>query len=179
MTNTVVGVFNDFTAAVNTTADLVGAGFRKEDISVVAQDQKGEYAKFLEAETNPDASSNVGAGALVGGLSGLLLGLAALAIPGIGPVIAAGPLAAAITGATLGAATGSLVGALHGLGVPDFEAKAYDQGIREGNTLVIVRAAENAVPRAIEILRQHRAVQVDRHSAQYSAQSAPYSESSR
>src|SRR5262245_18558291 len=100
---------------------------------------------------------------LVGGLSGLLLGLAALAIPHIGPVISDGPLAAAITGATLGAATGSLVGALHGLGVPDFEAKAYDQGFREGNTLVIVRAAENEVPRAIEIMRQHHAIQVDRH----------------
>ena len=71
MTTTIVGVFNDFTAAVNTTPDLVGAGFPKEDISVVAQDQKGEYAKFLDAEANPDASSNVGTGAMVGGLGGL------------------------------------------------------------------------------------------------------------
>lgn len=166
MTNTLVGVFDDFTAALNTTPDLVNAGFRKEDISVVAQDQKGEYAKFLDAEANPDASSNVGTGALVGGLGGLLIGLAALAIPGIGPVIAAGPLAAVFTGATLGAATGSLVGALNGMGVPEFEAKAYDQGLREGSTLVIVKAAENQIPRAIEIMRQHRAVQVDHHRPQ-------------
>jgi len=163
MASTVVGVFNDFTAAVNTTPDLVAAGLRKEDISVVTQDRKGEYAKFLEAETNPDASSNVGTGAMIGGLGGLLIGLAALAIPGIGPVIAAGPLAAVFTGTALGAATGSLVGALNTVGVPEFEAKAYDQGIREGNTLVIAKAAESEVPRAIEIMRQHRAVQVDHH----------------
>src|SRR5581483_9934668 len=123
MTSTVVGVFDDFTAAINATPDLVGAGFRKEDISVVAQDQKGEYARFLDAEANPDASSNVGTGALVGGVGGLLIGLAALAIPGIGPIVAAGPLAAALGGAAIGVATGSFVGALNGMGVPEFEAK--------------------------------------------------------
>jgi uncharacterized membrane protein len=163
---TIVGVFDDFTAALNTTPDLVSAGFPKEDISVVAADHKGEYAKFLNTEANPDGSSNVGTGAVVGGLSGLLIGLAALAIPGIGPVIAAGPLAAAFTGAALGAVTGSFVGALNGLGVPEFEAKAYDQGVREGSTLVIVRAGENQVLRAIEIMRQHRAIRVDQHGGQ-------------
>jgi len=166
MTSTVVGVFDDFTAAINATPDLVGAGFRKEDISVVAQDQKGEYARFLDAEANPDASSNVGTGALVGGVGGLLIGLAALAIPGIGPIVAAGPLAAALGGAAIGVATGSFVGALNGMGVPEFEAKAYDQGVREGGTLVLVKAAENEVPRAIEILRQHRAVRIDHHNTQ-------------
>jgi len=166
MTTTIVGVFDDFTAAVNATPDLVSAGFPKETISVVAQDHKGEYAKFLNTETSSDVGSNVTTGAVVGGLGGLLVGLAALAIPGLGPVIAAGPLATAFAGAALGAATGSFVGALNGLGVPEFEAKAYDQGVREGGTLVIVRAEENQVPQAVEILRQHRAIQVDQHRGQ-------------
>ncbi len=168
MTSTVVGVFDDFTAAVDTTPDLVGAGFRKEDISVVAQDQKGEYARFIDAEANPNASSNVGTGAMVGGIGGLLVGLAALAIPGIGPIVAAGPLAAVFTGAAVGAATGSLVGALNGMGVPEFEAKAYDQGVREGSTLVLVKATGNEVSRADEIMRRHHAVRIDHHNTQSS-----------
>src|SRR5258705_4760972 len=98
---TIVGVFDDFTAAINAILALVDAVVDGHPISIVAQDNKGEYAKFLQAETLPEGHSHVGVGAAVGGISGLLLGLATLAIPGIGPAIAAGPLIAAITGTTL------------------------------------------------------------------------------
>jgi uncharacterized membrane protein len=78
-------------------------------------------------------------------------------------VIAAGPLAAAFAGAAIGAATGSLVGALNRSGVPEFETKAYDQGIREGSTLVIVSATDDLVNHVIEVMRQHYAVRIDQY----------------
>jgi len=161
MTTTVIGVFSDFTAAMNTSPDLASAGFAREDISIVAQDSKGEYAKFVNAQTLPESETRVETGAAIGGVGGFLLGLAALAIPGIGPVIAAGPLVMAFAGATLGAVGGSLVGALNGLGIPEFEAKAYDQGVREGSTLVIVHSPAYLVAKATDIMHQHYAVRVD------------------
>jgi hypothetical protein len=166
MSTTVVGVFSDFTAALNTSPELASAGFAREDVSIVAQDSKGEYAKFVKAETLPEPESGVGTGATIGGIGGFLLGLAAFAIPGIGPIVAAGPLVTAFAGATIGALGGSLVGALNGLGVPEFEAKAYDQGVREGSTLVIVHAPEHLVTKAIDIMKEHRAVRVDVHRSQ-------------
>ncbi len=166
MTTMVIGVFSDFTAALNTSPELAAAGFAREDISIVAQDSKGEYAKFANAHALPESETGVGTGAAIGGVGGFLLGLAAFAIPGIGPVIAAGPLVMAFAGATLGAVSGSLVGALNGLGVPEFEAKAYDQGVREGSTLVIVRAPAHLVTQATDIMRQHHAVRVDVHHGQ-------------
>jgi hypothetical protein len=141
----------------------VSLGVAQQDISTVAQDSNGEYAKFLRAEANTDSGSHVGASVAVGSIGGLVLGLAALSIPGLGPVIAAGPLAAAFAGAAIGAATGSLVGALNGSGVPEFEAKAYDQGIREGSTLVIVSATDDLVNHVIEVMRQHYAVWIDQY----------------
>ena len=166
MTTTVIGVFSDFTAAINASPDLASAGFAREDISIVAQDSKGEYAKFVNAQTLPEPETGVETGAAIGGVGGFLLGLAAFAIPGIGPVIAAGPLVMAFAGATLGAVGGSLVGALNGLGVPEFEAKAYDQGVREGSTLVIVHPPAHLVTQAADIMRQHHAVRVDVHHGQ-------------
>ncbi len=162
---TLVGVFDDFTAAINTIPALVEAGVDGHSISTVAQDNKGEYARFLQAEALPEEHSHVGVGAAVGGISGLLLGLATLAIPGLGPAIAAGPLVAAITGTTLGAATGGLLGALNGMGVPDFEAKTYDQGVREGSTLLIVQARPELVAPVSAILREHHAVRIDQHQS--------------
>jgi hypothetical protein len=169
MTTTIVGIFSDFTAALNTSPELASAGFAREDISIVAQDSKGEYAKFVNAETMPEPETGVGTGAAIGGIGGFLLGLAVFAIPGIGPVIAAGPLVTAFAGATIGALGGSLVGALNGLGVPEFEAKTYDQGVREGSTLVIVRAPTHLVTQATDIMRQHHAVRVDVHHNQADA----------
>ena len=169
MATTVIGVFSDFTAAVNTSPELASAGFAHEDISIIAQDNKGEYAKFVKAQSLPESETGIGTGAAIGGIGGFLLGLAAFAIPGIGPVVAAGPLAMAFAGATLGVVGGSLVGALNGLGVPEFEAKAYDQGVREGSTLVIVHSPAHLVTQAADIMRHHHAVRVDIHQGQENA----------
>ena len=108
MSTTVVGVFSDFTAALNTSPELASAGFAREDVSIVAQDSKGEYAKFVNAETLPEPETGVGTGATVGGIGGFLLGLAAFAIPGIGPIVAAGPLVTAFAGATTGQRSATL-----------------------------------------------------------------------
>ena len=172
-----IGRFADFTQALKTIPDLASIGVGRHDISTVAQDSKGEYAKFLRteaAEANGEEDSHIGIGAALGGIGGLLLGLAALSIPGIGPAIAAGPLAVALAGATIGTATGGLVGALNGLGVPEFEAKAYDEGIREGGTLLIARMSDDLLSLATEILREHHALQIDQfpHQMRYEGEAA-------
>lgn len=169
MSTTVVGVFSDFTAAVNVSPELVSIGCAREDISVVTQDNKGEYAKFVDAQTLSAPETEVGTGAAIGGIGGFLLGLAAFAIPGIGPVVAAGPLVTAFAGATLGAVGGGLIGALNGLGIPELEAKTYDQGVREGSTLVVVRVAEPLVSQVTDTLKRYHALRVDVHHNQTEA----------
>jgi uncharacterized membrane protein len=162
---TIVGIFDDFTAALNAIPFIIEAGVDKHAISTVAQDNKGEYSRFLQAETLPEGQSHIGADAAIGGISGLLLGLAALTIPGVGLAVAVGPLATAIAGAAVGAATGTLIGALNGLGIPEFEAKNYDQGVREGSTLLIVQTPVELEDRVTAILREHQAVRVDHHQS--------------
>ncbi len=148
MVKTVIGVFNDFTAALNATLDLVSVGLPRKDISMIASDTK----------------SHIGTDMALGGLGGQLLGMAALAIPGTGVLMAAGPLATALAGTTVGAVTGGLVGALSGMGVPQHEARAYEAGLREGHSLIVVRAEDVMVVQAMEILRYHRAVHVSMRS---------------
>jgi uncharacterized protein (TIGR02271 family) len=96
-----------------------------------------------------------------------LLGLGALAIPGIGPVVAAGPLAAALTGAGIGAATGGIVGALTDVGIPDEEAHMYSESIRRGNTLVVAQVTDSRVNEAAQIMERGGLVDLDRHSKQW------------
>ena len=165
MAKTVAGVFDDFTAAVNTLPDLVSAGFPREDISVVTPDTKGEYAQYLNAQAARPVAEDAGVGAVLGGLGGFLLSLGALTVPGIGPIVAAGPLFTALAGALVGAEAGTLMGVLHGMGVADYEAKAHADKVREGHTLVVVRAEESMVGRAQEILQQHRALNLEQRSA--------------
>jgi hypothetical protein len=119
---TVVGTYDNIQTAYAVANDLISAGYSRNDISVVASDAKNEYAPYTEAnyvDSTDDVAKGAGIGAAIGGLGGLLVGLGALAIPGVGPVIAAGPLLAALTGAGVGAVTGGIVGALVDLGIPD------------------------------------------------------------
>jgi hypothetical protein len=130
MAKTVVGLFDDFNDAQRVVQELTNAGFSRNDISLVANDARGEYAGLsrsvgggkMDKTEAEQAGSGALAGAGVGAALGLLAGLAALAIPGIGPVIAAGPIATALgstaIGAGLGAAAGGLVGPLVDAGVP-------------------------------------------------------------
>jgi len=165
MDKIVVGVFNDFTAAKLMAPELITAGIPKDAISVMAPDTSAESARYFAPSTgtSSDTSPDVGTSAVLGGLGGILLGAAALAIPGLGLLVAVGPLATLIAGATAGAMTGGLIGALSGMGIPEHEAKAYEAGVREGHSHVFVRTTAANVDRVTEIMRGRHVMRVDTH----------------
>jgi hypothetical protein len=182
MTRTVVALFDDFNDANAALRELVDNGFSRDDISLMASDQKGEYGRYIETSGEDVEASGAaqgagvgaGIGAAIGGLGGLLIGLGALTIPGIGPVIAAGPLAAALTGlagagagAVAGGVAGGLIGALGDMGVPEETAQYYAEGVRRGGHLVTARAADHLTDRAVEILNRHNPVDVNERAAQW------------
>ncbi len=154
MTKSVVGLFRDPIEAQVAVRDLEQAGFDHSNISVVTHQATHQRSTTDAGEH----TSGTIKGAAIGGVAGALLGLAALAIPGIGPVLAAGPLAAALTGAGVGAATGGMFAALSELGVPEHETEYWAEGIRGGGSLVIVHATEETGDRAQSILDRHGAV---------------------
>lgn len=119
---------------------LVQNGFRVEDISVLMADNVGtkDFATEKHTKAPEGATTGAVAGGIAGGTLGLLAGLGALAIPGIGPLLAAGPLVAALAGVGAGGAVGGLIGALTGLGIPEFEAKRYEGMIRSGGILLSI-----------------------------------------
>jgi hypothetical protein len=121
-------------------AELRAAGFRNNDISALLPDKRTNRDFAHEHHTKaPEGAATGGAAGLgVGAALGWLAGIGALAIPGVGPFIAAGPIMAALGGAAVGSAAGGLIGALVGMGIPEFEAKRYDAKIREGNILISV-----------------------------------------
>jgi hypothetical protein len=124
---------------------LKSAGFSNNDISALLPDKRG--TKDFAHEHNTKAPEGAAAGGVaglgVGAALGWLAGIGALAIPGVGPFIAAGPIMAALGGAALGTATGGIIGALVGMGIPEFEAKRYDAKIREGNILISVHTEDS------------------------------------
>ncbi len=124
MPKTVIGLMDNIGAAQSVVKDLLASGIDRDDIGFMANEK---HAAPARTETTDDSAASgalagAGAGAAVGGIAGLALSLATLAIPGIGPILAAGPIAAALTGAGLGAVTGGLIGGLTNLGVPEAEA---------------------------------------------------------
>jgi len=154
---TVVGTYDNIETAYAAANDLISAGYNRNDISVVANDRDSAYAPYVtttaKVKTSDDVGAGAGIGAAIGGIGGLLVGLGALAIPGIGPVIAAGPLLAALTGAGVGAVAGGIVGALVDLGIPNDEANLYAEGLHRGDILVIAQvpdASANAVTRIMD-----------------------------
>jgi hypothetical protein len=176
MAKTVIGLFDTHLEAQNVVQDLVNGGFRRDQISLVARDNEtSAYDERQVGDTESAAGDGAGAGAVggtvLGGTLGLLIGTGLLVIPGVGPVLAAGPLAAAIgtttaavgataLGAGIGAATGGLVGGLIGAGVPDEDANYYAEGVRRGGTLVTVSAEDNMADRAYSIMQQNGAINV-------------------
>jgi uncharacterized membrane protein len=165
MAKTVVGLFDDFSEAQRVVQELVNNGFAREDISLAANDAAGEYTKETASSGMSGTAIGAGTGAVLGGIGGLLVGLGTLAIPGIGPIVAAGPLIATLTGAGVGAVAGGLIGALTDIGVPEEEAGYYAEGVRRGGTLVTVRAEDHLADRAVEIMERHDAVDVDQRAA--------------
>jgi len=123
-------------------SELRAAGFRNSDVSVLMQETPGNKSLAHEAHTKaPEgAATGAGAGAVVGGVLGWLIGIGALAVPGIGPFIAAGPIVAALAGVGAAGAAGGLIGALVGVGIPEYEAKQYEGRLRKGHLLLSVHS---------------------------------------
>lgn len=122
--------------------DLRTAGFSNNDISALLPDKSStkEFAHKKGTKAPEGAVTGVGTGGVLGGALGWLVGIGALAIPGVGPFVAAGPIMAALSGAAVGATAGGLIGALVGMGIPEFEAKRYESRIREGRILIAVHS---------------------------------------
>jgi hypothetical protein len=160
---TIVGMYDHFENARQVVQELVNSGIDRARISLIAGDREGRYATDLKRDVDDGDTIAGGAatGAVVGGLGGLLLGLGALAIPGIGPVIAAGPIVSTLVGAGVGAAVGGLVGALVAAGVPEEQAGYYAEGVRRGSTLVTAEVAEERVDEVVRIMERHHPIDVD------------------
>jgi len=155
MKTTVSALYDNRTDAANAVRALTDSGILRDDISVVASDAAGEYSQYHGQDMPADDTlEGVASGALIGGL-------AALAIPGIGPVIAAGPIAAAVAGAGIGAVTGGIVGALVDLGVDEDSAGYYAEGVRRGGTLVTVHVDERMASGVAELLDDYDPVDLE------------------
>jgi len=133
------------TQAITIVDQLKAAGFSHNDISVLFPDKTGtkDFAHEQHTKAPEGAATGAGTGGVLGGALGWLVGIGALAIPGLGPFIAAGPILAALSGAAAGAALGGVAGALIGLGIPEYEAKRYEGKIKEGNILISVHTEDS------------------------------------
>jgi len=141
----VFAIVDSTTRAEQIVERLQSSGFSSSDISVLLPDVHGKHDMgHVKASKAPEGATTGGlTGGVAGGVLGLLAGIGALAIPGVGPFIAAGPIMAALGGASIGAATGGLVGGLVGMGIPEIEAKRYENKLREGNFLIAVDVDDN------------------------------------
>src|SRR3954471_24219124 len=148
----VFGIFSTQAQAEQGVDALQAAGFRSDDISVLAPDK--QTSKEFAAEKNTKAPEGTTTGGALGGTLGLLAGIGALAIPGLGPFIAAGPIMGTLAGLGVGATTGGLIGALVGMGIPEYEAKRYEGRVKEGSILVSVHCDDSDwVSKAKDILK--------------------------
>jgi uncharacterized membrane protein len=171
MAKTIVGSFDSFEEARRVVDELRQQGFSQEDISIVANNAAGQYSTEEASEPSAKvsdagagAASGAAAGGLIGGAAGLIVGLMGLAIPGIGPIVAAGPLAATLAGAGVGAVAGGLIGGLTGAGVPEDEAQVYAEAVRRGGALVTVRAEDARAELAASTMRNCGAVDIERRA---------------
>jgi uncharacterized protein (TIGR02271 family) len=170
MAKTIVALYDDFSDAQRAVNELVNSGIARDDISIVANDATGEYGQHLDVDRDEGTSGTMagaGIGAVLGGIGGLLIGLGALAIPGIGPVIAAGPIVTTLAGAGIGAVAGGLVGALVDLGVPEEEAHYYAEGVRRGGSLVTVTTSDAMAEEVVDILENYDPVDIEERATQW------------
>ena len=181
MIKTLVGSFDSASDATNAAHELRAAGFMDDDVNVVANDaRRTDVATPTRAEPaadvgmSDDAASGAATGAIaggaIGGAAGLAVGLMGLAIPGIGAILAAGPIVAALTGAGAGAVAGGLIGALTDLGIDETQAEYYAEAVRRGAALVTVRADESRVDEVQRILRNHAAFDIEDRVVQWKSE---------
>ena len=145
MERAVICLVRDVGQAEQIAVQLRNAGFAPDSVSVLFPDKQGtrDFAHEQNTKAPEGAAAGAGAGGLLGGGLGWLVGIGALAIPGLGPFIAAGPLLAALSGAAVGATVGGLTGALVGMGLPEYEAKQYEGKIKDGNILISVHTEDS------------------------------------
>jgi len=157
MSKAVFCIAKSETQAEQIVSVLKAKGFQRDDISVLFPDKTGscDFAYEQGMKAPEGAAAGATTGGVLGGGFGWLMGIGSLAIPGVGPFIAAGPIMAALAGAAVGAAAGGVTGALVGMGIPEYEAKRYDGKVRAGNVLISVHAEDSdEVSRAKEIFEQ-------------------------
>ena len=150
----VIGLVSTQAQAETIIDELGRAGIPSTDVSVLLPNKQGtrDFAHEKNTKAPEGAVTGASAGGVLGGTLGLLAGIGALAIPGVGPLIAAGPIMAALSGAAAGAAVGGVAGALVGMGIPEVEAKQYESKIKDGNILLSVHAEGDRIKKAKQIL---------------------------
>src|ERR1700730_476990 len=145
MAKAVFGIAKSESQAIAIADQLKAAGFSENDMSVLFPDKQGtrDFAHEQHTKAPEGAATGAGSGAVLGGALGWMVGIGALAIPGLGPFIAAGPIMATLAGAAGGAAAGGLTGALIGMGIPEYEAKRYEGKVKDGNILLSVHTEDS------------------------------------
>ena len=168
MSKTVTRLFDSYSDATTVVRELESIGVPHSEISIVANNAHGEHDGVND---DGDVTRGASTGAALGGAGGLLAGLGLLAIPGLGPIVAAGWLAATAAGAAIGAlggaATGGIVGALKNAGHTDEEANVYSEGVRRGGTLVSAKVDDDSVAQAEAIMDRNRSVDAATRGAAY------------
>jgi hypothetical protein len=153
----VFGLYPSVARAEQAVDALVSAGFSNSDVSVLLADNQSSKDFAHEKQTKAPEGTTIGvaAGGTIGGTLGLLAGIGALAIPGVGPFIAAGPIMGALAGLGVGGAVGGLVGALAGMGIPEYEAKRYEARLKDGGILLSVHCdTSEEITRAKDVLKR-------------------------
>jgi len=177
----VFGIYRDRVEVERAVDSLIAAGFRAEDISVLLPSNVGtkDFAHEKHTKAPEGATTGAGTGAVVGGTLGVLAGIGALAIPGFGPFIAAGPIMGALAGVGAGGVVGGLIGALVGMGIPEYEAKRYEGMVKEGRALLSVHCDNSDwVKRAEKLLEDTGAQDISsagESSADFAKSDKPHS----
>ncbi len=155
------GIYTQRSDAENAVDALRQAGFRSTDISVLLPENEGtkDFAHEKHTKAPEGAVTGAGTGVVVGGALGWLVGIGALAIPGLGPFIAAGPIMAALAGAGVGGTVGGLTGALVGMGIPEYEAKRYEGRVKQGGILFSVHCDDSNWTKKAKQILEHTGAQ--------------------
>jgi hypothetical protein len=178
MTTTISRLYNSYAEAREAVRGLEAAGVKHNDISILASNADNWYSDDRKADTFPDRDldgkddraeagrTGAGVGAAIGGAAGLLAGLGLMAIPGVGPVVAAGWLVSTLTGAVAGGATGGVIGALTQAGISKEDADVYAEGLRRGGAVVSARVPDNDAP-GLQALMDRSSVRIADRGAAY------------
>jgi len=172
----VFGIYSSVDQAEHAVNVLTEEAFSSQDVSVLMPDQSStrEFAHHKDTKAPEGATAGVTAGGVVGGTLGVLVGLGALAIPGFGPLLAAGPIVAGLAGLGAGGAVGGLIGALAGMGIPEYEARRYEGRVKDGGVLLSVHCeSPGEILRAREILTATGATDIASSAESSAAEPTP------